>query len=106
MPAFADAHFTIAIAAGFPDDGPVTALRMSPTGSPAGKHGAKAGVRQNAGDFRTLVTLNLDTSFLYRASGSAGLLHFFGECFFFGQTDADKSRDDRHRLAAAMRGLT
>ena len=77
----------------------------TPSGLSAGKHRPKTGVGQNAGDFHTLVTLNLDLSSLHRASGSTCLLDFCGESLFLSQTHAEKPTDDRHGLAAAVRGL-
>src|SRR5687768_17020435 len=63
------------------------------------------GLRQDTGDLRALVTLNLDPSLLHRASSTTGLLHFLRKFFFFRQTDAEKPRGNRHGLATAVRRL-
>src|SRR5436190_17737898 len=65
----------------------------------------KTGLAQDAGDFRTPVTLNLDPPFLDRAAGAAGLLHRLGQFLLFRQTDANETCGHCHGLAAAMGGL-
>ena len=74
--------------------------------SPSRKHRAKTGAGQDARDGFTLVTLNLDPAFLHRATDATGFLHLFGEVLFLCLPKPDKTRDDRHGLAAAVRGLT
>lgn len=69
------------------------------------KYRTKTGLEQDAGDCLALVALDFDPPFLHRASSTTGFLYFLGEGFFFGQTDASETRDDRHGLAATMCGL-
>ena len=72
---------------------------------PSGKDRTEACLGQNAGDVGAFVALNLDPSLFHRAAGAASLLHRLGQLFLFRLTDADESRHDRHRLAAAVRRL-
>ncbi len=78
---------------------------FAPGFSPSRKHRPKTGLGQDAGHFRSLVTLDLDPPLLHRAASATGLLHRSSESLFLGQADADKASDDRHRLSAAVRGL-
>jgi len=71
----------------------------------AREHRTEIGLGQNAGDFLTFVSLDLDLAVLDRATSAAGALHGLGEFFFFGQADADKVFHHRHGLAAASSGL-
>jgi hypothetical protein len=71
----------------------------------SGKNGSKTGLSENAGDFGALIALNFNASVLDCATAAAGFLHLFGELFFFGQANADKVFNNRHRLATAMRRL-
>src|SRR4026208_1764158 len=73
--------------------------------SPPGKYRTKTGFGQDAGDFRALISLNLNSSFLDRPTSAASLLHSLGELLLLRQTDANEPRHDRHGLAPAMRRL-
>ena len=78
--------------------------RLPPSSS--GEHRAETGLGQNSRNRLALVTLDLDPSFLQRATGAAGFLHLLGERLFFIQTDAGESSDDRYGLATSVRSLT
>ena len=60
----------------------------------------KVGLGQDAGRFFPFISLNLDLAIFHRAPSAASALHRLGQLFFFGQTDADKVFNHRHRLAA------
>ena len=66
--------------------------------SPPGKYRTKTGFGQDAGDFRALISLNLNSSFLDRATSAASLLHSLGELLLLRQTDANEPRHDRHGI--------
>src|SRR5258708_39138685 len=73
-------------------------VRLEP--SSARKPRSKICLGQDSGDFRALVSLDLDLAVLHCATSAAGLLHDFGQLFFFGQADADKPFNHRYRFAA------
>lgn len=73
--------------------------------SASSMHRSKTGAGQDAGDYISLVTLNFDPTLLHRASCTTGFLHFPSESLFLSQTNANETRDNRHCLAASVRGL-
>jgi len=72
----------------------------------SGEDRTKSGVGENASDYVSLFSLNLDSSLFDGASRSTDLLHQLGLLLFFGLLDSDKPCDYRDCLAAAMRCLT
>ncbi len=73
---------------------------LKPEKSTSGKHGMEVGFGQDAGGFFPFISLDLDLAVFHRAAGAASPLHRLGQLFLFGQTDANKIFNHRHRLAA------
>ena len=76
------------------------------SGSATGEDRTEACVGQDACDSITVISLNLDPSFLHGASGATCLLHFFRQPLFLCLTDTNESCDNCHRLPAPVRGRT
>jgi len=60
----------------------------------------ESGLGQDAGHFFAFVALDFDLAVLHGSSGATGFLHFSGEFFFLGQSDADEILHYGHRFSA------
>jgi hypothetical protein len=74
--------------------------------SPSCTDRSETSVGEDSDDYFALVALNFDPSLFHGAPCATSLLHLFGEPFFFSQSDASETGDDRHGLASSMGSLT
>jgi len=73
---------------------------------PACEDRLEARFSQDAFDFFSFVSLDLNAPLLYRASNTAAFLHFLGESLFLRLPDSREVFYNRNGFSAAMRRLT